>query len=65
MNNQDTTALGLGTLPHDQSNNSFVSALHGPNHADILNGAPSEVPSSEVYESFSFIPNSMMSFYPL
>ena len=46
----------MGAIPHDQSNNSFVSAVHGPNMVNnsMLGGAASEVTSSEVYESFSF-----------
>lgn len=49
---QDTSTLG--PMPHDNSNNnSFVSALHGPNHATgSVFGASSEITSSEVYESF-------------
>lgn len=62
---QDTSTLGP-MAPLDQTNNSFVSAVHGPNHvnASEFGGVVSEVTSSEVYESFSFNQNSMMAFYP-
>ena len=43
-------------MPHDQSNNSFVSAVHGPNAVtgSVFGGATSEITSSEVYESYAF-----------
>ena len=49
---QDTSTHGH--LPYEQSNNSFNSAIHGPNHTQgsVFGGASSEVTSSEVYESF-------------
>ena len=52
---QDTSTLG--PMPHDQSNNSFVSAVHGPNNlvaGSVFGGATSEITHSEVYESYAF-----------
>jgi len=52
---QDTATLG--PMPHDQSNTSFNSAVHGPNNQvvqSIYGGASSEITNSEVYESFTF-----------
>ena len=47
----------------DQSNNnSFNSALHGPNTQPSV--FASDLTQSEIYESFHFQPNSMLSFYP-
>ena len=54
-------------MPHDNSNNSFISALHGPNQVtgSVLGGsAPSEITTTEVYETFAFGQNSLMAFYP-
>lgn len=60
---QDTSTIG--PMPHENSNHSFVSGIHGPNQTGGSHfGGMSEVTSSEVYESFSFQSNSMMSFYP-
>ena len=62
---QDTATLG--PMPHDQSNTSFNSAVHGPNNQvvqSIYGGASSEITNSEVYESFTFTQNSMLQFYP-
>jgi len=60
---QDTSTLGH--IPLDQSLNSFNSAVHGPNNmvGSVFGGA-SELTSNEVYESFQFSQNSMLSFYP-
>jgi len=42
-------------MPHDNSNLSFVSGIHGPNpNGGSFFGGASEITSSEVYESFSF-----------
>ena len=54
-------------MPHDNSNNSFISAVHGPNQTtgSVLGGcASSEITTTEVYESFTFGQNSLMAFYP-
>ena len=62
---QDTATLG--PMPHDQSNTSFNSAVHGPNNAQaqsVFGGASSDITHSEVYESFTFNQNSMLQFYP-
>lgn len=60
---QDTSTIG--PMPHDNSNHSFVSGIHGPNHTGGSHfGGMSDMTSSEVYESFSFTSNSMLSFYP-
>ena len=45
----------------DQSNNSFNSALHGPNTQPSIF---TEGTQSEIYEGFHFQANSMLSFYP-
>jgi|Transcript_6517 hypothetical protein len=46
----------------DHTNNSFNSALHGPNTQQSV--FASDQTQSEVYESFHFQANSMLSFYP-
>ena len=62
--NQDTMTH-RGATKHDQSNNSFVSALHGPNVANgSVFGGASEITCSEVYEGFTHQPNALSSFYP-
>ncbi len=49
----------------DQSLNSFNSAVHGPNNmVNSVFGGVSELTSNEIYESFQFSQNSMLSFYP-
>ena len=52
------------TMIHaDPQNNSFISAVHGPNAlAGSIMG--SELTQNEIYESFQFQQNSMLSFYP-
>jgi len=48
----------------DLTQNSFNSAMHGPNNSGLSIFAGSEITSNEVYESFQFQQNSMLSFYP-
>jgi hypothetical protein len=50
---QDTSTLG--PMPHENSNLSFISGIHGPNvNGGSLFGDASGIISNEVYESFVF-----------
>ena len=58
---QDTQTPGM--MGVDQQNNSFISAVHGPNAVGV-SMIGSDLTQNEIYESFQFQQNSMMSFYP-